>query len=234
MSKFYQTDNSLTLKGRLGDDPIVDETQRGYLYTFFSLAVNPRKQYRDDYDGKDAAGVVVDTLWVKCEGWGQIAETAEQLRKGDEVTVIGHLIGTDVYETRRGEVAAQPRMEVLHIGFGRLQDEDDRREERRPARRGREASPRVPVTNNRRTERRDEKRNDRRGGVRPSRKARERLNESVRRSTRQDEGWDEHEEDVASVRFSSDERKSRRNARPSRDEDDEEEYTTPFSRRARR
>lgn len=80
------TDTHLTATGNLTADPTLRFTTAGTPVASFTVACNDRR--------KNAAGQWEDagTLWVRCAAWGRLAEAAaEQLAKGDAVTVTGHL-----------------------------------------------------------------------------------------------------------------------------------------------
>ncbi|MEU2514328.1 single-stranded DNA-binding protein [Streptomyces syringium] len=95
------TDTHLTATGNLTGDPVLRFTGTGTPVASFTVACNDRR--------KNTVGQWEDagTLWVRCAAWGRLAEAAaEQLVKGDAVTVTGHLRPDD-YE----------RDGIKHSGF---------------------------------------------------------------------------------------------------------------------
>ncbi|MEV4739810.1 single-stranded DNA-binding protein [Streptomyces sp. NPDC049555] len=80
------TDTRLTATGNLTADPVLRFTGTGSPVASFTVACNDRR--------KTASGQWEDagTLWLRCTAWDRLAEaTADQLAKGDAVTVTGHL-----------------------------------------------------------------------------------------------------------------------------------------------
>ena len=78
--------NTLTITGRLGEDPIIRWTQSGKAVANLRLAHSKRKQVNGEWvdDGP--------TLWLDVTVWeGRAERIAEQARKGDELLVTGAL-----------------------------------------------------------------------------------------------------------------------------------------------
>lgn len=75
--------NSITLIGRLGQDPTTQEVNNGTTLTRFSLATN--EFYRDKQGER-----VTKTEWHRCVAWGPLAQRlGKQLKKGQEVIITG-------------------------------------------------------------------------------------------------------------------------------------------------
>lgn len=86
-----------TLMGRLTADPELRYTQNGLPVVNFTVAHNPRALDRSTNEWKDSG----DALFMRCTAWRDHAEHVAQLRKGDEVVVIGRLSARN-YEDRDG------------------------------------------------------------------------------------------------------------------------------------
>ena len=79
--------NSVTITGNLGQDPELRFTSGGAAVCTISVGDTPRRK-NDQGQWEDAG----DTLWLRCTIWREKAEAvAEQLKRGDAVTVIGRL-----------------------------------------------------------------------------------------------------------------------------------------------
>jgi len=81
----YNLKNRVQLIGRLGKDPIVNQTEKGTDVARFTLATN------DIY--KDSAGEKVEEVqWHNIVVWGRKAEIVKQyLTKGKEIAIEGKL-----------------------------------------------------------------------------------------------------------------------------------------------
>jgi single-strand DNA-binding protein len=80
--------NSITVIGRLGADPVVGETESGSKYARFSIAVNR--------DYKDGEGNQI-TDWFQVTAWNRLAEViGDWAKKGRQVCVSGPLYLTQV------------------------------------------------------------------------------------------------------------------------------------------
>ena len=90
--------NSIQLIGRLGQDPVQREFERGNKLATFSIATSESYQ--------NAQGErVTDTQWHQVVAWGKLAGIATQyLSKGREVLVAGKL----VYRTYQDKQGANP------------------------------------------------------------------------------------------------------------------------------
>lgn len=78
--------NTITITGRLGEDPALRFTQGGKAVANLRLAHSKRKQVDGEWvdDGP--------TMWLDVTLWeGRAERIAEQARKGDEVLVTGRL-----------------------------------------------------------------------------------------------------------------------------------------------
>lgn len=80
--------NHFTIVGNLGSDPDLKFTQSGKAVVNVSVGDTPRRFNRDTNKWEDAG----DTLWMRCELWGEDAEAvAQRLTKGSKVRVTGRL-----------------------------------------------------------------------------------------------------------------------------------------------
>ena len=71
--------NTITLVGRLGGDPLIEDTAAGTVCNF-SMAVNIRKKEGNETD------------WFRIEAWHDVARGVKiNLAKGDRVIVLGSL-----------------------------------------------------------------------------------------------------------------------------------------------
>lgn len=78
--------NTITIAGRLGEDPNLRYTQAGKAVANLRLAHSKRKQVNGEWvdDGP--------TLWLDVTCWeGRAERITEQARKGDEILVTGRL-----------------------------------------------------------------------------------------------------------------------------------------------
>jgi len=77
---------SITIAGNLGGDPEMRYQPNGDAVTSFNVAVSHSKK------NQQTGEWVENTNWYRCTVWGKRAErVAEQLRKGQKVTVSGNL-----------------------------------------------------------------------------------------------------------------------------------------------
>lgn len=80
--------NHFSIVGNLGQDPELRFTQSGKAVVNISVGDTPRRFNRDTNKWEDAG----DTLWMRCELWGEDAEAvAQRLTKGSKVRVTGRL-----------------------------------------------------------------------------------------------------------------------------------------------
>lgn len=88
--------NTVSLIGRLGQDPAITQFGDKNSVARFSVATN------DPY--KDKKGEwVSNTTWHNIVAWGKTAELCEKLlKKGSEVVLEGKLVN-DSYETKEGD-----------------------------------------------------------------------------------------------------------------------------------
>jgi len=88
--------NTVSLIGRLGQDPKINTFGEGNKVVKFSIATN------EAYKGKDGQWVE-NTQWHNVIAWGKVAELSEKLlKKGAEIVLEGKLVN-DEYETKEGE-----------------------------------------------------------------------------------------------------------------------------------
>ena len=72
----------IKVRGRLGNDPEIKQSQNGTNYATFSLAHTPRKKINNEWvDG--------DTQWYRVVLFDKKANQAAQLKKGDSVLIFG-------------------------------------------------------------------------------------------------------------------------------------------------
>lgn len=80
--------NHFTIVGNCGQDPELRFTQSGKAVVNISVGDTPRRFNRDTNAWEDAG----DTLWMRCELWGDDAEAvAQRITKGMKVRVTGRL-----------------------------------------------------------------------------------------------------------------------------------------------
>jgi single-strand DNA-binding protein len=80
--------NHVTITGNLGQDPELRFTPNGAAVATVSVGDTPRRKNQQTQQWEDAG----ETLWLRVTFWRDIAEAvAEQLHKGDRVTVTGRL-----------------------------------------------------------------------------------------------------------------------------------------------
>ena len=88
--------NTVSLIGRLGQDPKINAVGKDNKVAKFSVATN------EAYKGKNGEWLQ-NTQWHNVVAWGKVAELSEKLlRKGSEVVLEGKLVN-DEYETKEGE-----------------------------------------------------------------------------------------------------------------------------------
>lgn len=93
--------NKLTIAGHLGSDPEVRHTTGGLKVTTFNVAVNIRKQ------GKD------ETIWYRVTIWGdRFDKMVQYLKKGSAVIVSGDLYPSIWQDKTRGDQAPRLSLEL--------------------------------------------------------------------------------------------------------------------------
>ncbi len=106
--------NSVTLIGRLGNDPEVKTVGDNHRLARFSIATN-------DYYNDSKGNRVTETQWHNIVAWGKTAEVAEKvLSKGKEAAIQGKLV-TRTWEDKEGEkhyVTEIIANEILALGNG--------------------------------------------------------------------------------------------------------------------
>ena len=100
--------NTLTIDGRLGEQPVLRFTQSGTAVANFSIAHNHRK--------KTSSGEWVDdgTTWVDVSVFGRRAEAAADLDKGTVVLVTGS-IKLEEFDRRDGSKGRALRVTAQDI-----------------------------------------------------------------------------------------------------------------------
>ena len=108
-------EQTITITGRLTNDPEVRFTPSGAAVANFTVAYNPRKFDRQANEWRDG-----ETQYWRCQAWNAgkltLAENlANTLKKGDAVIVFG-ILEARSYETREGEKRTVTEVRVQHIG----------------------------------------------------------------------------------------------------------------------
>lgn len=92
--------NTMTMKGRAGQDGEIRFTPQGRAVTGFSVADTPRRKNQQTGEWEDAGA----TLWQRVQVWGPEAEkAAEEVRKGSLVTVQGRVKADEWTDKQTGE-----------------------------------------------------------------------------------------------------------------------------------
>lgn len=92
--------NTMTIKGRAGQDAQLRFTPQGRAVADFSVADTPRRFNRDTNAWEDAG----PTLWQRVQVWGPEGEkAAEEVRKGSLVTVSGRVKADEWQDKQTGE-----------------------------------------------------------------------------------------------------------------------------------
>ena len=92
--------NTMTIKGRAGQDGELRFVPNGNAACSFSVADTPRKFNRDTNQWEDAG----HTLWQRVQVWGPEAEkAAEEVRKGSLVSVSGRVKADEWQDKQTGE-----------------------------------------------------------------------------------------------------------------------------------
>ena len=92
--------NTMSIKGRAGQDAELRFTPNGNAACSFSVADTPRKFNRDTNQWEDAG----HTLWQRVQVWGPEAEkAAEEVVKGSLVTVSGRVKADEWQDKQSGE-----------------------------------------------------------------------------------------------------------------------------------
>jgi single-strand DNA-binding protein len=97
--------NKVSLIGRIGQKPTLQEVTGGYTVTRFSVATNERKKNKNgEYEDV--------TQWHNVKAWGKLAERiAKLLDKGSEVVIEGRLVHQQ-YESKSGEKRSSSEVEL--------------------------------------------------------------------------------------------------------------------------
>ena len=91
-------ETTITIRGRLTDDPSLRFTPSGAAVANLTIATNPRTFDRQANEWKDGPA----TFW-RCAAWRDMAENvAESLTRGSAVVAVGTVAGRE-YETKEGE-----------------------------------------------------------------------------------------------------------------------------------
>ena len=91
-------ETTITIRGRLADDPALRFTPSGAAVANLTIATNARTFDRQANEWKDGPA----TFW-RCSAWRDMAENvAESLTRGSAVVAVGTVAGRE-YETKEGE-----------------------------------------------------------------------------------------------------------------------------------
>jgi len=97
--------NTVSLIGRLGQDPKINAVGKDNKVAKFSVATN------EAYKRKNGEWVE-NTQWHNVVAWGKLAELSEKLlKKGSEIVLEGKLVN-DEYETKEGEKRYQTEISL--------------------------------------------------------------------------------------------------------------------------
>lgn len=97
--------NTVSLIGRLGQDPKINAVGKDNKVAKFSVATN------EAYKRKNGEWVE-NTQWHNVVAWGKVAELSEKLlKKGSEIVLEGKLVN-DEYETKEGEKRYQTEISL--------------------------------------------------------------------------------------------------------------------------
>ena len=92
--------NTMSIKGRAGQDPAIRFTPNGKAVADFSVADTPRRKNEQTGQFEDAG----PTLWQRVQVWGPEAEkAAEEVRKGSLVSVSGRVKADEWQDKQTGE-----------------------------------------------------------------------------------------------------------------------------------
>lgn len=101
--------NNFEMTGLLGRDPELKFSKQGLAIANTSVADTPRRFNKDSNQWEDAGA----TLWMPITVFGADAERlTEQARKGDKVTVYGHLKAEEWQDKQTGEQRGRTVMTV--------------------------------------------------------------------------------------------------------------------------
>lgn len=104
-------ETTITLIGRLTDDPELKFTSGGAAVANFTVAQNDRKFDKNTNEWKDG-----ETNFYRCAAWRQLAENvAESLQKGQAVIVTGKLRIRN-YERQDGSKGTSVEIDVDEVG----------------------------------------------------------------------------------------------------------------------
>lgn len=99
---------TITVIGRLGNDPDIHFTQTGRAVANFSVACTPVTKDNDEWVEKD-------TMWYRVSLWKNSEEFIETVSKGSLVVVTGKL-GQRTYETKDGETRTDATIDADVVG----------------------------------------------------------------------------------------------------------------------
>lgn len=100
---------TVTLTGRIGNEPQINFTQTGRAVANISVAVTPSTKDGDKWIDKD-------TLWFRVALWRNAEAAVEELQKGDLVTVAGKL-SQNTYTNKEGETKITLEIDADYVGL---------------------------------------------------------------------------------------------------------------------
>jgi single-strand DNA-binding protein len=100
---------TITLVGRLGNDPEIHFTQTGRAVANFSVAVTPKTKDGDTWIDKD-------TLWFRVSLWRNAEAAVNELEKGDLVTISGKF-ANNTYTTKDGDTKTSLEIDADNVGL---------------------------------------------------------------------------------------------------------------------
>jgi single-strand DNA-binding protein len=104
-------DTTITVIGNLTDDPELRYTKSGVAMAKFTVASTPRVFDRTANEYRDG-----EPLFLTCTAWRDLAEhTAESLRKGARVVVVGRL-RLSRWQTEEGEKRSTYGLDADEVG----------------------------------------------------------------------------------------------------------------------
>jgi single-strand DNA-binding protein len=108
-------EQTITITGRLANDPELRWTTAGNAIANFTVAYTPRRFDKNANEWRDGT-----TQWWRCQAWNAgkltLAENiVNQLHKGDSVVLLG-VVEAREYETKEGEKRTVTEVRVSHIG----------------------------------------------------------------------------------------------------------------------
>lgn len=99
---------TISLTGRIGNDPQIGFTASGRSVANFSVAVTPRTKDGDTWIDKD-------TLWFRVSLWKNAEAAVEEIVKGDLVTITGKF-ANPTFTTKDGDTKTSLEIDADFVG----------------------------------------------------------------------------------------------------------------------